>query len=1302
MHIAESANTGGSEQRPRLPFDVMSKTITSLVDTGATMCCVREALAKRIPKGAIVQHFPPPQELASVKNASGNVMACKGVLLLRIWVEGLHFRTWPFAVFDKLQSECIIGDDFLRAHRARIDRGYDVMGKIEWRTPQEEEAVTLLTREAIWIPPRTAQRVHTYPKWKGRTPFKLGIVTSDRISCVEGIQEVTRRGQSSKATEEEEEEKVTIVVLNQQDRPMSVGRNVELATLTKLEKEDQISSIEEIQQQNREEEIVNEPLTEKKRKFIDATVNLKCPEKYRQDYMNMLYAHHEAIAEDEFDIGKCGAVKHDIHLKHKNPVHIKQYRIPFAHRDFVTQYVDQLLKKGVIEWSKSPYNSPLFCVKKQHKQGLRLVQDLRALNEATYEDRYSFREVQDCVDEVGKRRSTVFSSLDFLSGYWQQEMTERSREPTAFTVPGKGRFHWTRTVMGLAGSPSSFSRLMEEVFRGIEGVITYLDDCLTHSRDHKEHLKDVEECLIRCKMHKLKLNLAKCTLGAKEVPYLGFVLSEKGVTPGKEKTEAIENFEAPSSVPKIRQFCGLANYFRHMIPNFATYSGELTQLTQKTSTWRGGKLPEEAQRAFEHLKKALTSSPVLATPRRDRNFILATDAAAGGQGRPGGYGAVLTQKDDSGQERAVAYASRTLKTHEKNYSAYVLEMAAAVWAIEHFHVYLYDTRFILLTDHKPMEKLSTVHKKTLLRLQELMGKYNFELRYRPGKDNGPADALSRNARRPTTTTLEASPISVLEITPTELASKQQEDETGQDLRQALQEKKSIKPRRMGQQAFNTLKEKCTLQEGVIVQKTTGRPTKIYVPEGMRYELLRAAHTSRFGGHTGTAKTTSRVSQRYFWPNMNKDIEEWVKACAVCQEQKTGNPHRQKELLQPLVAPTEPNWRVHLDLFGPLRQTPRGKKMVLVITDAFSKLAEVVPIENKTAETVALAFFSTWICRYGCPRQIITDGGKEFCSKITENLCRYLEVDHNVTTAYHPQSNSGAESFNREIIRYLSCMMDNADQDWEAWLPSLMLAYNTRIHRATKNSPFYLTYLRDPNLPYFMLEMDRALYGEDWATTAAQRLKVVYKMTRENLLRAAEENKRQYNKTARKQETFEAGETTMVHFPKTSFGKENLKFVRPWVKFTVVKALGNDAYEVRKWGDEGKQYTSRVHVNRMKKYYSPNFQLKADKNKDLPPPRQDDNDYGAEWDDLSPEEEEVPPQGQEEEDDDQGQHEAAGGEQEEQPPERPDRRARRNREKQQEQEGVPDLPIARATRSHHPELKGTGKLPETPLEYRPRR
>ena len=280
---------------------------------------------------------------------------------------------------------------------------------------------------------------------------------------------------------------------------------------------------------------------------------------------------------------------------------------------------------------------------------------------------------------------------------------------------------------------------------GLEGTITYIDDVLVHSPTHQQHLQDLEGCLQRLQEHGLKLNLDKCIFSGSRIPYLGFMLTPEGVLPGDDKTKAVREFAMPTNVRKVREFLGLVNYFRHMIPHHALYTGHLSKLTSSKNPWEGGLLPEAAQQAFLHLKKVLCSQPVLGFPKKGKPFFLHTDAATGDKDNPGGLGAVLTQEDEEGKEYAVAYASRSLKDHEKNYGAFLLEQKAAVWAMDHFDVYLKGRKFDLFTDHRPLTALSTRQQKTYTRLQEQLCDYDFELKYRPGKENVAPDALSRNA-----------------------------------------------------------------------------------------------------------------------------------------------------------------------------------------------------------------------------------------------------------------------------------------------------------------------------------------------------------------------------------------------------------------------------------------------------------------------------------------------------------------------------------------------------------------------------
>jgi hypothetical protein len=270
-------------------------------------------------------------------------------------------------------------------------------------------------------------------------------------------------------------------------------------------------------------------LSPEKRKFLIENANLQdLPENEKKLYLDLILKHHSIFSTDKNDLGRCNLLQHEILLKTKEPVYVKQFRIPDAHREAIEKQVAEWLKLGIVQPTRSRYNSPIFVVTKKDG-GIRLVQDFRALNAQTYIDKYSMRDVQDCIDEIGRAGSTVFSTIDLTSGFWQMLLHPKSRPLTAFTVTGMGQFEFVTSPMGLLGCPASFQRLMEAVTEGLKNLIVYIDDLFVHSHTHPEHRQQLDDLFTRLAQHNLKINLKKCFFGQKKVEYLGFSLTEKGI-----------------------------------------------------------------------------------------------------------------------------------------------------------------------------------------------------------------------------------------------------------------------------------------------------------------------------------------------------------------------------------------------------------------------------------------------------------------------------------------------------------------------------------------------------------------------------------------------------------------------------------------------------------------------------------------------------------------------------------------------------------------------------------------------------
>ena len=752
-----------NDRRPHVEVDIEDIQVKALVDTGAaTTCMSTETWARLKDK----KEVPIPAGI-SLSAANGKALNLKRRVSVTMGIMGIEI-TRPVYVIDDLGGhDFIIGIDLINEMHMTIHNSECLLPK-DWQkniaTVHVEED-TVMKADTIG---HVRAKVHPSTEVKPGTVVLVQAIAPAPFAW-EGLQTVGEDG------------KIVVVLGNTTKRNLLLEERVPIAKIEVLEDQDPqpatdwevaamvSSKMGTIKPDPRPPKEGPAPkLSPEEEKKFREMIKLKCPEEWKEKYTELLLHFHDVFSKSKFDLGRCNVIEHSIRLKDEDPVHVKQFPLPHAHRDVASEWVKELLGQGAIEVSRSAYNSPVFFVKKANG-GLRAVLDFRELNHKSLPDRYVIREIRECIDEVGANGSKVFSAIDLTSGFWQQTLEKESRQYTAFTVPGGSRYQWTVTPMGLQGSPASFARLMDHIVRGLKEVIAYIDDVLAHSQDHTAHLECLRALFMRFRQFNMKIQPGKSIFGAKELQYLGYTLSEKGVGPGLEKLKAIREFPCPTSIKKIREFVGLASYFRFLIKDFAKNAALLTKLLKKSSGYVKGEIPEECKEGFEYLKNALCLNPIVQHPAKHGTWHLTTDASQGDKDHPGGLGAVLSQIV-KGEERVIAYASRGLKKFEENYHAFLLEMAAAEWAIEHFSVYLRGRHFDLFTDHKPLLALSTVHKKTLKRLQQQMLEHDFTLHYKEGETNVIADALSRN------------PVAVLEDNSGNLKTAQAHDQLCCDIR----------------------------------------------------------------------------------------------------------------------------------------------------------------------------------------------------------------------------------------------------------------------------------------------------------------------------------------------------------------------------------------------------------------------------------------------------------------------------------------------------------------------------------------
>ena len=912
------------------------------------------------------------------------------------------------------------------------------------------------------------------------------------------------------------------------------------------------------------------PITPEKRQYLLDNIDVEGIDiEFVQKYIDFVLENHDIFSGYKFDLGLAKGYEHTIDIKNADPVFIPQFKIPYSQQPTIEEWVKQMLQARIIEETTSTYNSPLFLVPKKDGTS-RVVCDLRAVNANSYPDRYSIRDVRECLNAVGSAGFKIYSTLDFSSAFWMLRLAETSKPYTAFTIPFLNKqYQWTRSCMGLRGVPSSFSKYVSLVF-GTEklrhNIITYCDDLLCANLNHADHIDTLREVANRCRIYGLKLNLPKCKLARREVSYLGHKLNSKGITIEDVKAEAVMALKPPNSLKRVQETCGLFNYFRALIKDFSKIIAPLTYLTTKEAKWKGGELPDDALRAFFTLQQILCQRPVVAHPQFGKPYILSTDASHGEPprgkkpGRGGGLGGVLSQLDDQGVERVVGYWSRGLKDSECNFSAYSLEMSALVGALEYFNQYTRGSPVTAIVDHKPIVAHSYRHAQTLSALQQRLNEYDVTVIYREGKNNGAADCLSRNPI--CTVNIEA----IAPHTSATLLEAQGRDETVIAIKNYLNDK-TLPSDQYLKDMVAAFAPKASISDGLLyIQETRARhwpKLRVWVPKELRQSVIAVSHDPSLSGHWGPERTTQKVLQDHTWPTVAVDVMKYIEKCAICFQKSDMKAKKAQVGLTPWPQARGFNDRVHGDLCGPFL-SKTVNKYVFVITDAYSKWVELVAIPDKKATTVARAFFDNWICRYSVPLLLITDNGGEFANQIMSELINLFQVQHHTINSYLPRSNGAAEKFNSSMRGYLLSFIDNDTLNWEEFLPSLQFASNTAVNASTKMTPFFALFAHDPTLPW-------ALTGGGVPKSASIPGEMFRTMLEANKIISAnnEETRRAYEayfaQKVRKK-SFEVGDKVLLYDPKVPQGV-NKKLYRPWKGgYRVTKLLDFNTCLIVKYPD----------------------------------------------------------------------------------------------------------------------------------------
>ena len=692
------------------------------------------------------------------------------------------------------------------------------------------------------------------------------------------------------------------------------------------------------------------------------------------------------------------------------------YRMAPAELGELRRQLDELLEAGLIRPSKAPYGAPVLFQRKADG-ALRMCIDYRALNKVTVKNKYPVPNAADLFDRLAK--ATLFTKLDLRSGYWQVRVVAGD-EPKTTCVTRYGAFEFLVMPFGLTNAPATFCNLMTNVLYEYldRFVVVYLDDIVVYSGSLAEHASHLKMVFAQLKKHGLYVKKEKCLFAQSEIAFLGHWVGQGCIRMDRQKVRAIQDWPAPTTVAGLRSFLGLANYYRRFIAGYSNKVSPLTDLLKKDQPWDWS---GPCQQAFEAIKEAVSSEPILRLPDFEVPFEVHTDAS------DRALGGVLVQ-----QGHPIAFESRKFQDAERRYSAHEKEMTAVVHCLEAWRHYLLGTRFTVVTDNvantffKTQKKLSPKQ----ARWQELLAEYDFEWLHKPGRQNTVADALSRQDVQAYVAALSALQSDIQQ----RVAQAARRDRSYE---QTLREVAEGRVRRFW------------VEGGLLWMK--GR--RLYIPQDaqLRRELLKEAHDTRWAGHPGIERMHALLSKDFYWPKMFDDVEAYVRSCLTCQTDKVER-RRPAGLLQPLPVPERPWASVSMDFVGPFPEV-RGMQSVFVVVDRFSKYAIFVGAPKEcTAEVTAELFFANVVKYFGVPGDIVSDRDARFTSRFWSNLLHLLGTRLKLSTAYHPQTDGQTERVNAMLEEYLRHYVTATQRNWLELLDAAQFSYNLHRSSATDASP----------------------------------------------------------------------------------------------------------------------------------------------------------------------------------------------------------------------------------------------------------
>jgi len=778
----------------------------------------------------------------------------------------------------------------------------------------------------------------------------------------------------------------------------------------------------------------------------------------------------------------------------KQPPYHKNRPLSPAELRCVKKWIDEMLDKGFIRESTSPAAAPLLLAAKPGG-GVRICHDYRGLNNVTVKNRYPLPLIRETLDSLCGAK--FYTKLDVIAAFNRIRVAEGHEWLTAF-ITRFGLFEMLVTPFGLCNAPATFQNYINHVLHDIldDYCTAYLDDVLVFSKTRAEHTKHVEEVIRRLGAAGLQIDIGKSEFYTKKTKYLGLIISTDGMSMDPEKVQALQAWKDPTSVKELQQFLGFANFYRRFIQGYSAVITPMTKLLRKDVSWAW---KSEQAEAFKALKKAFTTAPVLAYFDYTKKTVVETDASNWASG------GVLSQYNDDGKLKPVAFFSSKHTAPECNYEIYDKELLAIIKALEEWRPELQGSEnpFEIITDHKNLQTFMSTKQlnQRQVRWAEFLSQFNFVIMYRPGSKATLPDALSRlpgtkpkdadderlrhraqvilppekvdpmileellhesrnanDAEYVAALDPEAAEKSLDEL----IRAGYQENGLAQEMVAALRDRKARRWPKKIRKSLRCDKSECSILDGQVYFRQ-----RLFVPDapGLRLEVVHRSHSSGPAGHPGRIKTLDLLNRTYWWPGISQFTATFVKDCALCFRTKTPR-SAPPGFLKPLELPARPWTDISIDYITALPACQRNGKIyehILVVVDRLTKMRHLIPVTGLSTEELVEGFVNYIYKLHGAPSTIVSDRGSQFVSDFWRRLSERLKTRLRPSSAWHPETDGQTEIVNAGVNKYLRAFVSFTQDDWVDYLPLAEFAMNNQVNESTGISPFFANYGFNPRL-----------------------------------------------------------------------------------------------------------------------------------------------------------------------------------------------------------------------------------------------